>query len=95
VLKDNANIIEGLAKVDKYIFEHPEESIFPIFDDYIHNYLQLVWNPKINEIYEDIGLSAYGPDEEGILRRFMPLREDIEFSLYPNSVVDIQPDSGC
>ena len=57
--------------------------------------MQLVWNPEINKIYEDIGLSAYGPDEHGNLRKFMPLREDIEFSLYPNSVIDIQPDSGC
>ncbi|HUW89226.1 MAG TPA: hypothetical protein VMV43_01765 [Candidatus Nanopelagicaceae bacterium] len=94
-LNDDANIVQGLAMIDNYIFEHPEESIFPIFKNYIHNYLQLVWNPEINKIYEDIGLSAYGPDEHGNLRKFMPLRDDIEFNLYPNSVIDIQPDSGC
>jgi len=94
-LDDEANFVQALAKVDKYVSEHPKKSIFPIFNNYIHNYLQLVWNPETNEIYEDIGLYAYGPDEQGNLRKFMPLREDIEFNLYPNSVIDIQPDSGC
>ena len=94
-LNDDANVIQGLAMIDKYLLEYPDESIFPIFKNYIHNYLQLVWNPETNKIYEDIGLSAYGPDEYGNLRKFMPLREDIEFNLYPNSVIDIQPDSGC
>ncbi len=92
---DNATFVQALAMVYKYIFEHPQDSIFPIFKDYIHNYLQLVWNPKQNEIYDDIGLMPYGPDEEGNPRNFMPLREDIDFNLYPNSIIDIQPDSGC
>jgi len=94
-LDEDADIIQALAKVDKYIFDHPKESIFPIYEDYIHNYLQLIWNPKKDKIYEDIGLYAYGPDENGNLREFMPLREDIHFNLYPDSVIDIQPDSGC
>lgn len=87
--------MEAISVVDKYVFDHPEESIFPIYDGYIHNYLQLIWNPQKNKIYEDIGLMPYGPDEEGALRKFMPLRENVEFNLYPNSIIDIQPDSGC
>jgi len=92
---DNATFVQALAMVDKYIFEHPQESIFPIFKDYIFNYLQLVWNPEKNVIYDDIGLMPYGPDKEGNPRNFMPLRDNINFNLYPNSVIDIQPDSGC
>ena len=94
-VEDDATFIQALAMVDKYVFDHPEESIFPIFEGYIHNYLQLIWNPEENVIYEDIGLSPYGPDKNGIMRRFMPLRDNIEFNLYPDSVIDIQPDAGC
>jgi len=94
-VKDNANFVEALALVDKYIFENPNESIFPIFEGYIHNYLQLFWNPEENAIYDDIGIMPYSPDEEGNLTKFMPLRDDINFILYPDSVIDLQPDSGC
>ena len=92
---DNASIIEALAMVDKIDMEHPEDSIFPIFDGYIHNYLQLFWNPEENVIYDDVGMMPYGPDEKGLMRIFMPIRDNIEFSLYPDSLIDLQPDSGC
>lgn len=92
---DDTSFVEALSMVDKYIFENPNESIFPIFEGYIHNYLQLFWNPEKNEVYDDIGLMPYGPDDEGNLRRFMPIRDDINFKLYPDSVIDLQPDSGC
>jgi len=94
-VKDDATFVEALALVDKHILNNPNESIFPIFEGYIHNYLQLIWNPEENAIYDDIGLMPYGPDEDGNLRKFMPLRDDINFILYPNSVIDLQPDSGC
>ena len=94
-VKDSACFLDALAMVDKYIIDHPEESIFPIFDGYIQNYLQLFWDPQNNEIYDDVGLFPYGPDENGEYRNYMPLREDINFNLYPNSIIDLQPDSGC
>ena len=94
-VKDDATFVEALAMVDKYIFENPEESIFPIFEGYIHNYLQLFWDPEEHKIYDDVGLMPYGPDDEGNLRKFMSLRDDIDFNLYADSVIDLQPDSGC
>ena len=94
-VKDNATFVEALAMVDKFIFEHPEESIFPIFNGYIHNYLQLFWDPEEHKIYDDVGMMPYGPDEDGNLRKFMALRDDIDFNLYADSVIDLQPDSGC
>ncbi len=94
-VKDDATFVEALAMVDKQDIEHPENSIFPLFKGYIQNYLQLFWDPRENKIYDDVGLQAYGPDEEGNLRKFMPLRENIEFNLYPDSVIDLQPDPGC
>ena len=95
IVKDNATFTEALAIVDKFIEDHPEESIFPIFEGHIHNYLQLFWDPEKNEIYDDVGIFPYGPDENGLLRNYIPLRENINFNLYPNSVIDLQPDSGC
>ena len=94
-VKDDASFVEAISIVDKYILEHPEESIFPLFNGYICSYLQFFWNPEENVIYDDVGLMAYGPDEEGNLRKFMSLRDNIDFNLYADSVIDLQPDSGC
>jgi len=94
-VKDDATFVEALAKVDKYIFENPHESIFPIFEGYIHNYLQLFWDPEHNKIYEDVGIMPYAPDEDGNLRRFMPIRDTLDFNLFPDNIIDLQPDSGC
>lgn len=94
-VKDDATFVETLALVDKQAKNQSEQSIFPLFEGYIHNYIQLFWDPRENKIYEDVGLQAYGPDEEGNLRNFMPLRENIDFVLYPNSVISLQPDPGC
>ena len=94
-MKDDTIFAEALAMVDKQVMKDPEESIFPIYEGYIHNYLQLFWNPEDNYIYDDIALFAYGPDENGELRKFMPIRDNIEFNLYPDSVFDLQPDAGC
>jgi hypothetical protein len=89
-VKDDATFIECLSMVDKYVLEHPEESIFPIYDGYIHYYLQLFWDPEKNEIYDDCGLLPYGPNRE-----FMPIFENPEYNVLPDSKIDIQPDAGC
>ncbi len=81
--------------VDKHVFEHPEESIFPIFDGYIHNYLQLFINVEEEYIYEDVGVSPYAPDEQGAMRKFNPIRDDLYFNLYPETKLDLQMDVGC
>ena len=94
-LEDKGNILDALAMVDRQDMRNPKDSIFPIFDGYIHNYLHLFWDPVQNVIYDDVGMMAYGPDENGLMRKFMPIRDNIEFNLYPNSVIDLQPDSGC
>jgi len=81
--------------VDKYIDQNPSESIFPIHEGYIHNYLQLIVNIEENYIYDDVGISPYAPNDEGLLRKFNPIRDDIFFSLFPNSIIEIQQDFGC
>lgn len=94
-VKDDATVVEALAMVDKYVSKNPEESIFPIFDGYIHNYLQLYINLKEEKFYEDVGISPYAPDEQGLLRKFNPIKQDLEFNLFPNTVIDLQQDVGC
>ena len=94
-IDDDATFIEALAMVDKNTLDNPNESIFPIYDGYIHNYLQLFINLEDGCIYDDVGIYAYGPDENGIMRKFNPIRENIEFNLYPDSLIQLQPDVGC
>ncbi|MEJ2278072.1 MAG: hypothetical protein P8Y70_10050 [Candidatus Lokiarchaeota archaeon] len=59
---------------------YPKKSIFPLYKGLIQSFLQLIWDAEENKIYEDCGVDAYGPNKE-----FIPLREKIEFNLYPNS----------
>ncbi len=94
-LDDNANFIEALAMVDKFTQDNPSESIFPIHDGYIHNYLQLFVNLEEEVIYEDVGVSPYAPNEDGLMRKFNPIGENIFFNLYPDSVIELQQDAGC
>ena len=42
----------------------------------IKSYLQLIWDPQNNVIYEDCATNAYGPNKE-----FIPLQDDTSFNL--------------
>ena len=57
--------------------------------------MQLFVNFEENTLYEDVGVSAYGPNQEGKLNRFNPIRDNLEFNLYPDSIIQLQPDVGC
>lgn len=94
-VKDNASFVEALAMVDKQELESPEGSIFPINEGYIHNYLQLFVNLEESYIYNDVGIYAYGPDENGLMRKFNPISDNVEFNVYPDSEIQLQPDVGC
>ncbi|TFG30510.1 MAG: hypothetical protein EU532_00970 [Promethearchaeota archaeon] len=94
-LNDDATFLEALAMVDKQELENPQGSLFPINEGYIHNYLQLFVNLEDNYIYDDVGIYAYGPDENGLMRKFNPIRDNVEFNVYPDSVIQLQPDVGC
>ncbi|MFX1389308.1 MAG: hypothetical protein ACFE9Z_04500 [Promethearchaeota archaeon] len=83
-IEDNGSIIEALSKLDEISYSNPETSIFPIYKGLIHSYLQLIWDAEENSIYDDCAINAYGPNKE-----FMPLKEDLDFNLYPNSEITI------
>jgi hypothetical protein len=84
LVKDNGSIIDALTTLDKTTYKNADSSIFPIYKGLIHSYLQLIWDAEDNVIYDDCAVNAYGPNKE-----FMPLHEDINFNLYPDSEITI------
>ncbi|MFX1566875.1 MAG: hypothetical protein ACFFCV_00750 [Promethearchaeota archaeon] len=73
-----------MSKIDDIYYKNPEKSIFPIYKGLIKSYLQLIWDAEENAIYDDCAVNAYGPNKE-----FMPLHENINFNLYPDSEITI------
>lgn len=94
-IKNEANFIDALALVDRLEFESSGDTFFPLYDGYIHNYLQLFVNLEDQSIYEDVGLSPYAPDEDGLYRKFNPIRDNIKFQLFPDTIIELQQDVGC
>lgn len=83
-IKDDGTIIEALGAIDKELFDNPERSLFPMYKGLIRSYLQLIWDPQNNIIYEDCASNAYGPNKE-----FIPLQDDVNFNLYPDSDITL------
>ena len=83
-LGDDASVVDALSKLDEEVYKNPESLIFPIYKGLIHSYLQLIWDAEENMIFEDCAVNAYGPNRE-----FMPLQDDINFNLYPDSDITI------
>ena len=83
-IEEEGTIIEALAAIDRQLFNNPKLSPFPLYKGLIKSYLQLIWDPIKNGIYEDCASNAYGPNKE-----FMPLLDDVNFSLYPNSDITL------
>ncbi|MFX0023310.1 MAG: hypothetical protein ACFE9S_13370 [Candidatus Hermodarchaeota archaeon] len=84
VIPNNGSIIDALTTLDKNTYKDPSSSMFPIYKGLINSYLQLIWDAEDNAIYDDCAVSAYGPNKE-----FMPLHENIDFNLYPDSEITI------
>ncbi len=83
-IEEEGTIIEALASIDKQLLNNPKFSPFPLYKGLIKSYLQLIWDPQKNAIYEDCASNAYGPNKE-----FMPLLDDVNFNLYPNSEITL------
>lgn len=82
--KDDGTIIDALGFLDKEIYQNRRQSLFPLYKGLIQSYLQLIWDAENNKIYDDCAVNAYGPNRE-----FMPLMENPDFNLYPNSEIII------
>jgi len=83
-INDDGTVVDALSAIDREAYSDSEKSIFPIYKGLIHSYLQLIWDSQENKIYDDCAVNAYGPN-----RAFMPLQEDINFDLYPESEITI------
>lgn len=83
-IKDDGNVVDLLGTIDKQTFENPHNSVFPLYKGLIRCFLQLIWDAENNVIYDDCAVSAYGPNRE-----FMPLLDNVNFNLYPNSDITI------
>ncbi|MFW9784717.1 MAG: hypothetical protein ACFFFB_20730, partial [Candidatus Heimdallarchaeota archaeon] len=42
-MDDAGSIIDALSQIDKNMRQHPENSVFPLYEGLIHSYLQLIW----------------------------------------------------
>jgi hypothetical protein len=84
LIKDDGTIVDALSAIDKLLFDNPEKSVFPMYKGLIQSFLQLIWDPKNDVIYEDCATIAYGPNKE-----FIPLQDDISFNLYPDSDITL------
>jgi len=56
----------------------------------IRSILQLIWNARTNEIFEDIGIEA----RDG-LQTWLPIRSDPLFKVPDGSTILMTPDPGC
>ena len=83
-IKDDGTIVDALGAIDKRLFDNLDKSPFPMYKGLIRSYLQLIWDPENNVIYEDCATNAYGPNRE-----FMPLQDDVCFNLYPESNITL------
>ena len=84
-VKDDAIFVEALAMVDKYIFEHPDESHFASHppDSFVRCYLQLFWDPVEDKIHSDIDVFAASA------RGFMPIQKRMDYNLYDDSEISL------
>lgn len=84
---DDADIVQALAAADK-IFTKMHGGKFPIEE--LSSLLQLVFNPRTWEFYEDMGLEARAPD-----KTWVPLRGNASLNLPQGTDVKLTPDAGC
>ena len=82
--KDDGTIVDALGFLDKEIYENRRQTVFPLYKGLIQSYLQLIWDAENNKIYDDCAVNAYGPNRE-----FMPLMDNPDFNLHPNSAITI------
>ncbi|MFX1399314.1 MAG: hypothetical protein ACFFAS_19995 [Promethearchaeota archaeon] len=82
---DDAIFTEALAMVDKYAFEHPQESHFVGHsqNSFVKCYLQLFWDPYNNNIYSDINVFAASA------RGIMPIQKRLDFNLHDDCEISL------
>ena len=86
-VEDDAEIVQAIAAADQ-IFARLSHGKFPIKN--ITSLLQLVWNPREWNFYEDMGIEI-----RDLAGNWIPLRGNPLLNLPPGTSVKLTPDAGC
>lgn len=93
-ISDTGDLMEAVAAFDRKFFQsskgNPIGRKKVLADREVQSLLQLVWNPKQNTLYPNIGLEARGPQ-----MNWLPLKENMDQALPPDSSITITIDGGC
>ncbi|HUY01573.1 MAG TPA: hypothetical protein VMV49_18560 [Candidatus Deferrimicrobium sp.] len=84
---DHADIVSVLIAADQ-IFAQVKKGPFPI--ENLSSLLQLVWNPREWNFYDDVGVEGRSSDG-----KWLKIRADLSLNLPPNSDIKLTPDAGC
>lgn len=88
MVDDDADFIDILARIDETYMKRTIKAKRGAA--IIRSILQLVWNARTNEIFEDIGIEARDSS-----RGWLPLRNFPQSNVPDNSTILITPDPGC
>ena len=95
-LPEGTNIVDIIAKFDE-IYQNAikDDNRFhnmDFLDKKVHSILQLLWNPKTEQFYEDVGLEAMIPSQTG---DSIPIEKDWRVEIPDQAWVVLTPDAGC
>jgi hypothetical protein len=87
-------LVEAIAAFDQSFFrsskENPACRKRVLEEREVQSLLHMLWNPRQNALYPNIGLEARGPQ-----MKWIPLKENLDEVLPPDSAVIITVDAGC
>ncbi len=93
-ISDTGDLIEAIAAFDRKFFEQSMTNLAgrkKVLDGReARSILHLLWNPQQNALYPNMGLEARGPQ-----MNWLPLKENLEQVLPPDSSITITIDAGC
>ncbi|MHA1311081.1 MAG: hypothetical protein ACTSQO_09135 [Candidatus Helarchaeota archaeon] len=87
LIDDTGNIIHTIAKADLELFKMTNGQ-FPIKG--IKSMLQVIYNPKTGEFYEDVGIDVRDNN-----KKYLNVRSDPLLILPDQTVAIFTPDIGC
>ncbi len=93
-ISDTGDLIEAIAAFDRKFFQSSKDNTTgrkKLLDEReAISLLHMIWNPQQNTLYPNIGLEARGPQ-----MKWLPLKDNPEQVLPPDSSITITIDAGC
>ncbi|MHA1339426.1 MAG: hypothetical protein ACTSRZ_04780 [Promethearchaeota archaeon] len=88
IVDDNANTFEIIAALDEHILKLPVRP--KKYSWGANTIMQVLWDVKKWDYFEDVGVDAHGPNSE-----WLPARNKPFDPIPANSSIIFWPDSGC